>query len=106
MTYSCGIFPELDADIRSLASSTSSSGSPGRSPSPHTGSSTPSTLAGSDVGDLLKGIQTNAFNLFTHEGHHHHLPVEGESQLEESQMRKLRHIIRKADIRPGHRVRT
>ncbi|KAH9933161.1 cyclopropane-fatty-acyl-phospholipid synthase [Epithele typhae] len=125
MTYSCAIFPELDSDLRdpspsssasaSLSAATSSSGSPRSSPRAlHTGTSTPSTLADPEggVGDTLKELQGSALRLFHLDGaahlHHHrpHTPfsAEGEDALEDAQMRKLRHIIRKADIRPGHRV--
>lgn len=51
MTYSCGIFPSLDADLKS-----------------------PDELANEDA-------------------------------LHEAQVRKIQHIIARADIRPGHRVR-
>ncbi|ORY20671.1 Mycolic acid cyclopropane synthetase-domain-containing protein [Naematelia encephala] len=55
MTYSCGIFPELDRDL-----------------------------------ERKKGL-ANGYR-------------EGVDELEEAQLAKIRHIIRKADIRPGHRV--
>lgn len=54
MTYSCAIFPSLDADLH--------------------------------PGNEQNRVQDNV------------------DPLHEAQMRKLHHIIRKADIRPGHRV--
>lgn len=63
MTYSCAIFPSLDADLK------------------------------------LPGAQTTLNG--TDETAH-----EQSDALYDAQIRKLQHIIRKADIRPGHRVRT
>lgn len=96
MTYSCAIFPELDGDLHPPLSS-SSSPTPSR-----TGASTPSTLAGSD--DAPKTIQFDALALFPAPSAESE-PPSGPDALEAAQFRKLRHILRKADIRPGHRVR-
>ncbi|KAI0335778.1 cyclopropane-fatty-acyl-phospholipid synthase [Cubamyces sp. BRFM 1775] len=108
MTYSCAIFPELDGDLRPHvhASAASEASTPSLS-----GASTPSTLAGSDTANN-KDIAYDTV----------HMPPlspattrrelsdedlqrkEKEDPLAAAQYRKLRHIIRKADIRPGHRV--
>ncbi|EIW59336.1 cyclopropane-fatty-acyl-phospholipid synthase, partial [Trametes versicolor FP-101664 SS1] len=95
MTYSCAIFPELDGDLHPPSSS-SSSPTPSR-----TGASTPSTLAGSD--DAPKTIQFDALALFPAPSAESE-PPSGPDALEAAQFRKLRHILRKADIRPGHRI--
>ncbi|KAM5535007.1 hypothetical protein V8D89_011380 [Ganoderma adspersum] len=105
MTYSCAIFPELDTDLRdSPPASLESSPKEGQTPSP-TGASTPATLAESDHGDTFKEFSLNVLGLFSHHGEaqHAHDP-EAHDPLEAAQFRKLRHIIRKADIRPDHRV--
>ena len=105
MTYSCAIFPELDADLReSPPSSVESSPKEGQTPS-STGASTPATLAESDHGDMFKEFSLNVLGLFSHHGNAQH-PHDSDAHdpLEAAQFRKLRHIIRKADIRPGHRV--
>ncbi|KAJ3553768.1 hypothetical protein NM688_g3441 [Phlebia brevispora] len=82
MTYSCAIFPTLDGDcdMRSPPLPLRSSGSDSED-EVTTGASTP-TL-GSDDGDKY---------------------VKDEDELYDAQMRKIRHILRKADIHPGHRV--
>ncbi len=105
MTYSCAIFPELDGDLRDPSpSSLESSPKEGRTPSP-TGASTPATLAESEHSDVFKEFSLNVLGLFSHcdEAQHPHDP-EVHDTLEEAQIRKLQHIVRKADIRPGHRV--
>ncbi|KAI0667642.1 cyclopropane-fatty-acyl-phospholipid synthase [Trametes maxima] len=97
MTYSCAIFPELNTDLH--APSTSSS------PRAHTpaltGASTPSTLAAPE--DAHKALNFDSL----------HIPLEQPGTdagavhadaLEAAQFRKLRHIVRKADVRPGHRI--
>lgn len=71
MTYSCGIYADLDADLQP---------------------STPSTL--SEYDDKVTSRDTKP----RIEGD------ENEDPLYAAQMRKLHHLIRKADIRPGHRV--
>ncbi|CDO69847.1 hypothetical protein BN946_scf184884.g6 [Trametes cinnabarina] len=100
MTYSCAIFPDLDGDLQSP----SLQSSPRASTPSLTGSSTPSTLAGSE--DPPKGFALDALHLFSaSERTDRQADVDPASDpLEAAQYRKLRHIIRKADIRPGHRV--
>ncbi|KAI0647931.1 cyclopropane-fatty-acyl-phospholipid synthase [Trametes meyenii] len=91
MTYSCAIFPELDADLPTPSTSSSP-----RAPTPAlTGASTPSTLAAPE--DAHKALNFDAL----------HIPLAADADvdaLEAAQFRKLRHIVRKADIRPGHRI--
>ncbi|KAI0770009.1 cyclopropane-fatty-acyl-phospholipid synthase [Fomes fomentarius] len=110
MTYSCAIFPDLDGDLpqtqtRSQATSSGSSPrhSPSHTPSLSTGTSTPSTLADSDGQHDGHKMELSSFGLF-HSSHRRAHDDEAESPLEAAQYRKLHHIIRKADIRPGHRV--
>jgi cyclopropane-fatty-acyl-phospholipid synthase len=74
MTYSCAIYPELDRDLLEEDGREAMNGALG-----------------------LKRIVNGSLKK---EG-----PKEKEGDdLEEAQIRKLRHIIKKADIRPGHRV--
>ncbi|KAI0766357.1 cyclopropane-fatty-acyl-phospholipid synthase [Trametes elegans] len=106
MTYSCAIFPDLDGDLRPSSSSPATS-SGLRTPS-LTGASTPGSPAGSE--DVRKSIPLDALHLFPSSASEpgqplSDLPASGTPDaLEAAQFRKLRHIIRKADIRPGHRV--
>ncbi|KAI0632231.1 S-adenosyl-L-methionine-dependent methyltransferase [Trametes polyzona] len=97
MTYSCAIFPDLDGDLRHAQET---------SASPATGASTPSTLAGSDAPDAHKAIQFDKLELFpsTRENSNGVEHATADDPLEAAQFRKLHHILRKADIRPGHRV--
>ncbi|THG94700.1 hypothetical protein EW026_g6820, partial [Hermanssonia centrifuga] len=74
MTYSCALFPSLDADIKTTRPS---------SPSTGTGASTPTVVDDDDDDDSL---------------------FKGCDPLHQAQLSKLSHIIAKADIRPGHRV--
>ncbi len=114
MTYSCAIFPELDSDLRQPSSSSSRHVSPQRSTSSTpslTGASTPSTLADPDAHehDVPKDLQLGALGLLSAaDGAFRRIRTlvsDVEDPLEAAQYRKLHHIIRKADIRPGHRVR-
>ena len=83
MTYSCAIFPTLDADLgMSVSSLALHSSSNDGEEEVNTGASSP-TLLGSDDG---------------HQGKNE------DDELHDAQVRKLRHIIQKADIRPGQRV--
>ncbi|KAI8994252.1 cyclopropane-fatty-acyl-phospholipid synthase [Trametes punicea] len=104
MTYSCAIFPDLDGDLR--ASSTqflSETNTPSL-----TGTSTPSTLAGSE--DIPKAFTFDAVQLVAPPeptitlGEGEPGGIQIDDPLEAAQLRKLHHVIRKADIRPGHRV--
>ncbi|TFK93103.1 cyclopropane-fatty-acyl-phospholipid synthase [Polyporus arcularius HHB13444] len=113
MTYSCAIFPELDSDLRQPNSSSSRHASPHRSTSSTpslTGASTPSTLADLDAHehDVPKDLQLGALGLLSAaDGAFRRIRTlvsDVEDPLEAAQYRKLHHIIRKADIRPGHRV--
>ncbi|KAL6303901.1 S-adenosyl-L-methionine-dependent methyltransferase [Sparassis latifolia] len=134
MTYSCAIFPDLDGDLcptvdspRFVCDTTpdpsdifpalSPSGalpSPPISPDPSsdtdTGVSTPSTLAElADQNQMCTqpdgrgGAPGPACANTSPRGAMAQMN-EGEDALHAAQMCKLRHIVRKADIRPGHRV--
>ncbi|RPD62533.1 cyclopropane-fatty-acyl-phospholipid synthase [Lentinus tigrinus ALCF2SS1-7] len=109
MTYSCAIFPELDGDLRQPSSSHHSSPHHSASNTPSlTGASTPSTLADSETHDPPKDLQLGALGLLSAaEGAIRKIRTlvsDVDDPLEAAQYRKLHHIIRKADIRPGHRV--
>lgn len=84
MTYSCAIFPSLDSDIDRTTPDLSDS-SPLSRDGFTSNASTPTVIDGED------GQKPSSTD-------------DGNDDLHEAQMRKLRHIIRKADIRPGHRV--
>ncbi|KAH8103471.1 cyclopropane-fatty-acyl-phospholipid synthase [Cristinia sonorae] len=83
MSYSCAIFPDLDGDMppqRSTSSSTSrDSGSQTHSP----------TVVSFDSGYYNSKLKAE---------------FDTDDVLYEAQMRKMAHLCRKADIRPGHRV--
>ncbi|KAI0917119.1 hypothetical protein AcW2_007338 [Taiwanofungus camphoratus] len=125
MTYSCAIFPGLDADLRSTSLPSMGGigvGSPGLTGSPAqrrpsignsfewtttTGSlsHSQSTLANIHlVGLGLKDTQLDAADGSAHPSEGRMKAMQNEDALYEAQMRKLRHIVRKADIRQGHRV--
>lgn len=127
MTYSCAIFPGLDADLRSTSLPSMGGigvGSPGLTGSPAqrrpsignsfewtttTGSlsHSQSTLANIHlVGLGLKDTQLDAADGSAHPSEGRVKAMQNEDALYEAQMRKLRHIVRKADIRQGHRVDT
>ncbi|KAH9949848.1 S-adenosyl-L-methionine-dependent methyltransferase, partial [Amylocystis lapponica] len=96
MTYSCAIFPDLDGDLAlspKLASDDAKS---------TTGTSTPSTLAerSPDVHELGFAKQDKTLERLSTVG----AQPQDRDPLYDAQIRKLQHIIRKADIRPGHRV--
>ncbi|KAE8215265.1 hypothetical protein CF327_g1438 [Tilletia walkeri] len=84
MTYSCGVFPTLDADIIS--------------PAPPSLSSTAAFL-GSLVGDPAAVSKLNALA-----GAPTATNEYAADDLEDSQIRKLRMHITRANIQPGHRV--
>ena len=79
MTYSCAIFSSLDADLETPSTSRPSE------PELTTGASTPTIVSTDDEHDDNED-KTRRDELYS------------------AQMRKLRHIIRKADIKPGHRI--
>ncbi|KAH8825250.1 CFS1-like protein [Flagelloscypha sp. PMI_526] len=84
MTYSCAIFEKLDEDLARGLDNTSWSGAQGLV---RIGASTPreETSRGSPSPMKVPGDS-------------------GTDELEEAQMRKLKHIIAKARIQPGHKV--
>ncbi|KAG8901141.1 hypothetical protein FRB99_005513 [Tulasnella sp. 403] len=102
MTYSCAIFDDLDGDLkvpqhyppvasRILSDRCASPASEGAS----NGISKPaSTTSVRDL--LLNSPDTPPITVASHSGKR--------DDLYEGQMRKLRHIIRNAQLRPGHRV--
>lgn len=103
MTYSCAIFPELDADLRdpSLLEAGSDCTSPGLS-TPGFGGSSQSSSEYS----IASGLKTSQEHTQVSEA-----PTtcirdkEDDTELCEAQIRKMLHIVKRADIRPGHRVR-
>jgi cyclopropane-fatty-acyl-phospholipid synthase len=83
MTYSCGIFKDLDGDLARLEEIGETNGGLG--------------LMRFGKGSK-KAIKANG-------NHGKETETDGEiDALEEAQLRKIRHIIKKADIKPGHRV--
>ncbi|GFZ43188.1 hypothetical protein JCM24511_00907 [Saitozyma sp. JCM 24511] len=81
MTYSCAIFPELDADLAEGVDE-GMNGAIGL------------TRVGGAIHKSTKALEGVGAG-----------PTSGgEDPLEQAQLAKIRHIIRKADIRPGHRV--
>ncbi|KAK8865770.1 hypothetical protein IAR55_000917 [Kwoniella newhampshirensis] len=86
MTYSCAIFPELDKDLRERTELAETEGVNGGIGLKRIGAD--GGFGGKQVGETTK-IGNGEDEL---------------DELEEAQLAKLRHIIRKADIRPGHRV--
>ncbi|KAG6887994.1 hypothetical protein C0992_009974 [Termitomyces sp. T32_za158] len=90
MTYSCAIFKDLDGDIKAGHSISLWSGGQGlkRLVPKSTPKSTPEKL--------------NGFNNCDHEASLSCPPIQEE--LHQAQVRKLEHIIQKAQICPGHRV--
>ncbi|KAI8994251.1 cyclopropane-fatty-acyl-phospholipid synthase [Trametes punicea] len=84
MTYSCAIFPDLDGDLRAPSVRPTL----GTNMQPFTGVPICTAFAKSD--DTPRAFDTE--------------DNEVDDPLEAAQFRKLHHIIRKADIRPGHRV--
>lgn len=103
MTYSCAIFPELDADLKGplLAS-----------PGPDCTSSCLSTPAvsgssqSSSEYSIASGIKVSPESTRISEAPTTYArDKQDDSELCEAQIRKMLHIVRRADIRPGHRVR-
>lgn len=79
--YSCGIFSELDADLAAQGPASS------EIVAVNSGQSTPRSEA-----TLIQGTTSADKPLFE------------EDNLYQAQLRKIRHIVAKADIRQGHRV--
>lgn len=89
MTYSCAIFKDLDGDLKNgLPISPWSGGHGLKRLVTKSTQSTPTKL--------------NGLNKCGHEASHSCPPIDEE--LHEAQIRKLKHIIHKAQIHPGHRV--
>ncbi|KAL0961278.1 hypothetical protein HGRIS_006238 [Hohenbuehelia grisea] len=89
MTYSCAIFEDLDGDLcRGEDQSEWSGGQSLKRIHPHTGN------------NLISAAEKAASNHTVDKKLRHN---QGD-ELYEAQLRKLRHIIRKAKIKPGHRV--
>lgn len=84
MTYSCGIFKDLDGDLARLEEIGETNGGLG--------------LMKFGKGSK-KAIKANG-----NHGKETEAETDDVDELEESQLRKIRHIIKKADIKPGHRV--
>lgn len=85
MSYSCAIFPDLDADL----SSDSTTSPPGHSRRNSLEEPSSPTMISEDFGYYYNKMK---------------MGEELEDPLYDAQMRKMAHLCRKADIRPGHRV--
>ncbi|KAH8102191.1 cyclopropane-fatty-acyl-phospholipid synthase [Cristinia sonorae] len=83
MSYSCAIFPDLDADMP-LQRSSGTPSSRDSASAPHS----PTVVSG-DFGYYYNKLKGG---------------FDTEDVLYEAQMRKMAHLCRKADIKPGHRV--
>lgn len=94
MTYSCAIFPTLDADLQPQITVTQISklltkDTRSTPKSPQTpGVSTPSTAV--DPEEVMKKADTDLYGV--------------SDELYDAQIRKLSHIVQKADIRSGMKV--
>ncbi|RDB15277.1 Tuberculostearic acid methyltransferase UfaA1 [Hypsizygus marmoreus] len=88
MTYSCAIFEDLDGDLKiDLPRGEWSGGQGLRRVTPKVS---------------LDSLDSPSFQKANGNGHSHPLILRDE--LHEAQIRKLSHIIRKAQIEPGHRI--
>ncbi|KAF5330271.1 hypothetical protein D9758_014453 [Tetrapyrgos nigripes] len=91
MTYSCAIFEDLDGDLGNETDLAECNGSQGLKRLNHKVNGT-------------KGVNgVNGINGKLHPANGH-LYGEEHDPLYDAQMRKLRHILKKAKIQPGHRV--
>ncbi|KAK7691991.1 hypothetical protein QCA50_005396 [Cerrena zonata] len=98
MTYSCAIFDDHDADLH--ADQSQSSPSPPSSPrSPLSRASSPTAFSSDSEDGEFSKFKSPQRRL---------LPAESNADFSDplyaAQIRKFEHLIRKADIRPGHRV--
>lgn len=115
MTYSSAIYLELDGDLNPIAKKLQMQ--LGSMPTTRVTSATASPPALDDASSLSSSSSSTALTeaLFGKKSTRAQLDAdiiglpehaaEEEDPLYQAQIRKLRHIIRKADIRPGHRVR-
>ncbi|EMD31380.1 hypothetical protein CERSUDRAFT_119769 [Gelatoporia subvermispora B] len=114
MTYSSAIYPELDGDLNPIAKKLQMQ--LGSMPTTRVTSATASPPALDDASSLSSSSSSTALTeaLFGKKSTRAQLDAdiiglpehaaEEEDPLYQAQIRKLQHIIRKADIRPGHRV--
>jgi cyclopropane-fatty-acyl-phospholipid synthase len=78
MTYSCAIFPDLDGDI---------------------------LINGAGLFHPISNVPRTNGKLINSQGILSPPPgKQGVDELCDAQIRKLKHIIKKADVKPGHRV--
>lgn len=97
MTYSCAIFDDHDGDLRSDESH--SSRSPPSSPRSSLSRASSPTAFSSDSEDTgFSKFKSPQRRLFAESN------ADFSDPLYAAQIRKFEHLIRKADIRPGHRV--
>ncbi|KZT11940.1 cyclopropane-fatty-acyl-phospholipid synthase [Laetiporus sulphureus 93-53] len=107
MTYSCAIFPELDGYVYPYSPSTSTSSSTSASTSKDSpvvsesqSDGLPQSANGSDRGvERNIGRREDKTEVVDEEEDNR-----DDEELYEAQMRKLQHIIGRADIKRGHRV--
>ena len=88
MTYSCAIYPELDRDLLEEEGREAMNGAFGLK-----------RIVNGSIKNQAQAKEAKGAN--GNGNGHRDSEVD---DLEEAQLRKLRHIIKKADIRPGHRV--
>ncbi|CAL1711760.1 unnamed protein product [Somion occarium] len=105
MTYSCAVFTDHDGDVRSEKSrSTRAIGTRSSSPSSprsHSSRSSSPTAFSSDAEheDVFSKLRAAGRELISGEA-----DADFSDPLYAAQVRKFEYLIRKADIRPGHRV--
>ena len=97
MTYSCAIFDDLDGDLHS--SESQSPVSPTSPTSPLSRASSPTAFSSDTEDHIFSKVKAAQRCLFSAES-----SADFSDPLYTAQIRKFEHLIRKADIRPGHRV--
>ncbi|KAH9936230.1 Mycolic acid cyclopropane synthetase-domain-containing protein [Fomitopsis serialis] len=101
MTYSCAIFPELDADLREPLQSRIDTDSSSSGPSTYDSSGTLSASDDSIASDIkIAQASTRVSDVGTRRAR----DKDDDAELCDAQIRKMLHIVKRADIRPGHRV--
>ncbi|KAH9841488.1 Mycolic acid cyclopropane synthetase-domain-containing protein [Rhodofomes roseus] len=99
MTYSCAIFPELDTDLHESPLPTAASES-SADPSAYSSTASPSSSEGTLSGVKISQASTRISEAAVRRTR----DKDDDAELCDAQIRKMLHIVKRADIRPGHRV--
>ncbi|TFY55397.1 hypothetical protein EVJ58_g8278 [Rhodofomes roseus] len=99
MTYSCAIFPELDTDLQESPLPTAASES-SADPSAYSSTASPSSSEGTLSGVKISQASTRISEAAVRRTR----DKDDDAELCDAQIRKMLHIVKRADIRPGHRV--